>query len=249
MIRNFPRPHSLREWERTNADGASDGVVGVRNGIGKLKPRSASILVGVVSLLALPAHVIAHGSEGEMSDAAVGSHAEHPAEFRSSGRNYTGTRELYEVPPVTLISQDGEEVALAAAIDEGKDVMMNFIFTSCTTICPVLSASFDEVDQRMESRGQEIDLISISIDPEYDTRERLAAYAERVGADESWRFFTGERDTILLLQKAFDTYRGNKMNHVPLTFIKRAGVREWARLEGFPSVEELLLEYQNLQEQ
>ncbi len=107
MIRNFPRPHSLREWERTNADGASDGVVGVRNGIGKLKPRSASILVGVVSLLALPAHVIAHGSEGEMSDAAVGSHAEHPAEFRSSGRNYTGTRELYEVPPVTLISRHG----------------------------------------------------------------------------------------------------------------------------------------------
>ncbi len=159
--------------------------------------------------------------------------------------NYTRTSVAYQVPDIDLFSHDGKAISLVSEITGDKPVMVNFIFTSCTTICPVLSASFAEVSRRLAEKGDQVEFISISIDPEYDTQPKLAEYAERMGAGDSWRFLTGDPDDVLKVEKAFKTYRGNKMNHLPLTFIKPAGAKEWIRLEGFPSVDEILMEYRS----
>ena len=164
---------------------------------------------------------------------------------RSSRPNYTRASVAYSVPEVELTAHDGTRVGLIAALGEDRSVMVNFVFTSCTTICPVLSASFAAVNRQLSEAGEDVEFLSISIDPEYDTRVKLAEYAKKVGAGGNWLFFTGSQEDILDLQTAFDTYRGNKMNHLPLTFLKRAGARNWTRLEGFPSVEEILMEYRS----
>ena len=63
-------------------------------------------------------------------------------------------------------------------------------------------------------------MVSISIDPEYDTPEALNAYARRFDAGPQWEFLTGSLDDSIAVQKAFDADRGDKMNHAPLTLFR-----------------------------
>ena len=86
-------------------------------------------------------------------------------------------------------------------------------------------------------------MISITIDPEQDTPERLKEYAGRFKAGSGWQFLTGSIDDIITTQKAFDAYKGDKMNHVTLSFIRSAADGPWVRLEGFTSAAEVVSEY------
>jgi protein SCO1/2 len=86
-------------------------------------------------------------------------------------------------------------------------------------------------------------LVSISIDPEYDTPPRLRDYAKKFSALPQWRHYTGTREASLAVQKAFHAYRGDKMNHFPVTFLRGAPRRPWIRLEGFATPDVLAREY------
>jgi protein SCO1/2 len=76
----------------------------------------------------------------------------------------------------------------------------NFVFTSCTDICPLLTATMAQVrDDLRQAKllGDKAVIVSFSVDPEHDTPEVLATYGERFGAVPSeWRFLTGERQAV-----------------------------------------------------
>jgi protein SCO1/2 len=75
----------------------------------------------------------------------------------------------------------------------GKVWVANFIFTRCPTVCPVFSRKMAEVQQRSAGLGAGLHLVSFSVDPGYDTPARLAAYAQRYGAEPGrWTFLTGD---------------------------------------------------------
>ncbi len=126
--------------------------------------------------------------------------------------------------------------------------MVNFIFTTCTTICPVMSGIFAQVQKELGPESAEVRMISVSIDPEYDTPERLREYAERFGAGPQWQFLTGDIDDIVAVQKSFDVYRGNKMSHEPTTLLRKSASDPWVRLDGIASAAEIVAEYRQLAE-
>lgn len=161
-------------------------------------------------------------------------------------RGYLRTEAAYEVPDVTLTNQEGERVSLRALLAGPQPVMLNYIYTSCTTICPVLSASFAQTQQALGPEARDIRMVSISIDPEYDTPARLRDYAQRFDAGEGWELLTGSLADIVTVQKAFDAYRGNKASHIPLTFIHAGADDRWIRMQGFASAAELVQEYRGL---
>ena len=134
----------------------------------------------------------------------------------------------------------------AFLIEFGNSKTINFIFTSCTTICPVLSATFSQVQNKYGSQINDVKMVSISIDPEYDTPDRLNQYAQRFHAQKSWTFLTGDLDTVMIVLDAFDAYRGDKMNHIPLALISTPDTSGWVRLEGFANAGDLINEYQAL---
>lgn len=177
--------------------------------------------------------------------AAPGGHGDH-ALHAPAGADYLRRVEAYAVPDVTLVGSNGERVALASLLGSGMPVMLNFIFTSCTTICPVMTATFASVQHELGEEHRKIQLVSISIDPLHDTPPRLAAYAERQRAKQPWRFLTGEPGSILSVQEAFQAYRGDKMNHAPLTFLRAAPGDPWVRIQGFPTAADLIREYRGL---
>jgi protein SCO1/2 len=152
----------------------------------------------------------------------------------------------YELPKVSMLRADGAKVGFAADIDTGQPVILNFVYTSCTTICPLMSQIFAQVQEGLGVERERVLLVSVSIDPEYDTGPRLAAYSKQFGAGPQWRFYTGSVQASAAIQKAFAVYRGDKMNHMPVTFLRAAPGRPWVRLDGFATPAELLGEYRRL---
>jgi len=170
-------------------------------------------------------------------------HAHHGSRIRTG---YVRSVASYKLPEVTLVDTKGKPVPLASLLDVPEPVLLNFIFTSCTTICPVLSATFSQVQTMVGDQHDRLNMVSISIDPEHDTPARLDTYAARFDAGRQWRFLTGSLSDIVTVQKAFDAYRGEKMSHVPLTFLRSSPSGPWVRIEGFASAAELVGEYQAL---
>lgn len=102
------------------------------------------------------------------------------------------------VPDFTLIDQSGERVRLADLA--GKVVALDFIYTRCPLpeVCPRLSANFAQVQRRFaDHMGKDLVLLSLTLDPQYDTTATLAAYAKIWNAERAgWRFLTGDPATI-----------------------------------------------------
>ena len=88
-------------------------------------------------------------------------------------------------------------------------------------------------------------MVSISIDPENDTPAQLKAYAQKFGADSHWTFLTGPVQDVAAVQRAFDVYDSDKMNHQPLTLLRTAPGTQWVRIDGFATPEQLAGEYRN----
>lgn len=171
-------------------------------------------------------------------------HAHHAEMLSQQG--YLRTEAAYEVPDVMLTNQDGERVALREILAGPRPVMLNYIFTSCTTICPVLSASFAQTQKALGPDVANVRMVSISIDPDYDTPQRLRDYAKRFRGADGWQLLTGSLEDVVAVQKAFDAFRGDKMNHIPLTFLRAGTDDRWIRMQGFASASELVREYRSL---
>lgn len=104
-----------------------------------------------------------------------------------------GLPDLAKMPAFQLIDQAGQ--GLTAADVQGKVLLVGFIYTTCEDICPVVTAQMKGLQDDLAQAGLlgEAQLLSISVDPEQDRPERLAAYAAKFGADlATWRFLTGE---------------------------------------------------------
>lgn len=106
-------------------------------------------------------------------------------------------RRLGRVPPFALIERNGKDITLADL--RGKVWIADFIFTQCVDACPLMSATMARLQSEFVNEP-DLRLVSISVDPEYDTPAILARYATQFGADpDRWYFLTGEKKTIYRL--------------------------------------------------
>lgn len=157
--------------------------------------------------------------------------------------SYKRSVEKYEIPDVTLINQDGKRVRFKSLVESDKPVVVDFIYGTCTTICPVLSAGFSNLQKRLGD-SQKVRLISITIDPENDTPQVMKEYLNRYRAKPGWEFLTGNRRDIDRVMHAFDAYFRNKMDHKPLNFIRSPKDGTWVRLYGLLGSQDFLKECQ-----
>jgi protein SCO1/2 len=105
-------------------------------------------------------------------------------------------------PNVELTTHEGEKVRFFDDVIEGKVVAINFIFTKCRNTCPAETAKMRQVQRLLGDRvGKDVFIYSISLDPRWDTPERLKAYAEKFEVRPGWTFLTGDIDDIDLIQK------------------------------------------------
>lgn len=173
-------------------------------------------------------------------------HMDHSAHMAMMQKKQERTIENYNLPQVKLINQDGIEKDLEKYLDSDKLVVVDFIFTTCTTICPVLSAGLSNLQKTLGDEATNAKFVSITIDPEHDNPDVLKAYRHKYDMGSQHDLLTGSRQDINIVMKAFNADMPNKMTHYPLTFFRAPGEQQWVRVFGLMSVADLLKEYKNL---
>jgi protein SCO1 len=106
--------------------------------------------------------------------------------------------------PFTLIDQEGNPFNAEDKL-RGKIVAINFIYTTCSDVCPLFTVEFARLQQALRSQTQlNSFLVSITTDPDIDSPKVLKAYARRFGADfQNWAFLTGDESRLKDVWKRF----------------------------------------------
>lgn len=147
----------------------------------------------------------------------------------------SGAVSSFRIPDVTVQDQNGKSLNFYSDLVKGRVVAVNFVFTTCTAICPSLTATFRRVQQQLQQKSLNAQLISISVDPTTDTPERLRAFAEKFKAETGWTFVTGNSSDIDSLLKEFGVAVANKNEHTPMILIGNDEAGFWTRTYGLSS--------------
>lgn len=139
------------------------------------------------------------------------------------------------IPDVTIQDQNGKSLNFYGDLVKGKVVAVNFVFTTCTAICPSLTATFRRVQQQLAEQKIPAHLISISVDPTVDTPERLHAFAAKFKAEAGWTFVTGNTSDIDSILNGFGVGVANKNDHTPMVLIGNEESGYWTRAYGLSS--------------
>lgn len=137
-----------------------------------------------------------------------------------------------EAPDFVLVNQDSQRFDSRRL--RGKVVVLNFIFTTCTDVCPIFTANLAQLQRKLNERhGTELFFVSITTDPEVDSAKVLNAYAQRYNADfKNWAFLTGSEAQLKQVWDGFGVRVIRKgrglVQHTSLTtVIDRQGLRRF----------------------
>jgi protein SCO1 len=139
------------------------------------------------------------------------------------------------IPDVPVQDQNGKSLNFYTDLVKGKVVAINFVFTTCTTICPPLTATFRRVQQQLAEQNSPAQLISVSVDPAIDTPERLRDFAAKFKAEPGWAFVTGNTSDINSLLQRLGVAVTNKNDHTPMILIGNDEAGYWTRAYGLSS--------------
>ena len=142
------------------------------------------------------------------------------------------------IPDTPVVDQSGAARHFYSDLVRDRVVVINFIFTSCTTICPTMGATFAKLQELAGDR--KVSLISVSVDPATDTPERLAAWSRRLGARPGWTLVTGRTADIDQLLKSLGVFTGDRNSHTPLVLAGDARRNNWQRASGLAAPSALL---------
>lgn len=125
-------------------------------------------------------------------------------------------------------TQDHRDVRFSELV-AGRRVALQFIFTSCGTVCPPMGAQFAALGKLLDDRDvDDVHLVSVSIDPARDTPDKLAAWADRFGHDAArWTLITAPAPSTDALLRALGMATGDKTDHPAVVLLNNGHDREW----------------------
>jgi protein SCO1 len=137
-------------------------------------------------------------------------------------------------PNVQLTTQDGRKVRFYDDLLKGKRVIINFIFTTCGSSCPLETARLKQVEKILgDHMGRDVFFYSITVDPKHDKPSVLKKYAESYHTGPGWLFLTGKpEDTELIRQKLGQAARAGQnqiTDHSTSIMIGNEATGEWIR--------------------
>lgn len=120
-------------------------------------------------------------------------------------------------------------------------VVITFVYTRCTTICPVSNVIYQSIQKHLDDGGDDkTRLISISIDPDHDRPADLAKMAATFDSGPRWQLVTGERGEISSLLGSFGLRLGAVEDHDPMFLVGNGTNQKYTRISGLPEPEEIL---------
>jgi cytochrome oxidase Cu insertion factor (SCO1/SenC/PrrC family) len=124
------------------------------------------------------------------------------------------------VPDLEVLDQDGRTLHAYTDLIQGKTVVVSFMYTSCTAVCPLMGKTLAKLQDALGPRlGSDVFFLSISMDPENDTPERLKAWGERFARKPGWTLVTGTKENVEELQTALAGAPVRKGDHTPAVLL------------------------------
>ena len=137
-------------------------------------------------------------------------------------------------PNLPVISQDGKTYQFYQDLVRDKIVIINFMFTNCQTVCPLMTSRMAEVRRRLGERvGKDIFIYSITVDPEHDTQQVLKDYAEAFETGPGWLFLTGNREDLFAIRAKFGERSLVLSAHRSEAALGNDATGEWTKLSSF----------------
>ncbi len=166
---------------------------------------------------------------------------EEPATADVTPALYDADVSKLNIPDVELLDQNGRKIRFYTDLVKGRTVAINFIFTTCTTICPPLGATFARVQKELGDKvGRDVRFISISVDPATDTPERLKAWGAKFHAGDGWTFVTGAKPQVDELLRALGASSARREDHSPTILIGNDARGSWTRTYGLAKSSQLV---------
>ena len=170
------------------------------------------------------------------ADDSVASHEAEMTKVSASGQ-----ASKMNIPDIEVLDQNGRKIHFYTDLVKGQTVVINFIFTTCTTICPPLGATFARVQKELGDKvGRDVRFISISVDPATDTPERLKAWGAKFHAGEGWTFVTGNKPQVDELLRALGASSARREDHSPTVLIGNDAQGTWTRTYGLANTGQLV---------
>jgi protein SCO1 len=144
------------------------------------------------------------------------------------------------IPTAQVIDQRGRRLDLASELIGTRVAAIQFIFTRCVTTCPILGNQFAEVRRRLaDQMPNDFALISISVDPEYDTPARLNDWSKRQGGGPGWWLVTGPKPDFDRLLKALGASTADRQNHQSQVLVVDGATGQGLRTSGLAAAGQL----------
>jgi protein SCO1 len=170
--------------------------------------------------------------------------ATHDAHHHAAPADTKPTSARVTLHELQLLDADGQAVRFKSEAVGNRIVVVDFIYTSCTTICPVTSAVFAEVQKHLIERlgerfGPDVKLITLTVDPATDTPERLKDYAGNFGSPAGWLWLTGEKPKVNKVLAGLGAYAADFTRHSGAVLVGDARSGDWTRFYGIPNARDI----------
>jgi protein SCO1/2 len=153
-----------------------------------------------------------------------------PASIARTAPERTAQGTVVKLNDAVVVDQSGRSLRFLTDVIGDRVAVVDFVYASCTTTCPLLSATMARLQAKLaKDLGSKVVLISLTLDPANDTPARLAAYADRFHRREGWYWLTGRRTEVESLLRGFGAYVANPEAHQNIFVIGRASQDRWSR--------------------
>lgn len=133
-----------------------------------------------------------------------------------------------------VVTHEGKTVRFYDDLIRDKVVVVSFMFTSCTDMCPINTARLTQVaDVLGEALGKDVFFVSISVDPENDTPEKMRAFADAFYQGPGWTFVTGSPENLKTITYQLGNREENRSDHINEIILGNDRTGEWARNTPF----------------
>jgi protein SCO1/2 len=139
-----------------------------------------------------------------------------------------------------LLTQENKTVRFYKDLLKGKVVLINFMFTTCKGVCSPMTANLAKVQRYLGERvGRDINMISISVDPETDTTAVLKHYSETFKAQPGWYFLTGKKENVDWVLYKLGGYVEDKSEHSSVLILGNEATGEWMKMPAMAGPTEI----------
>lgn len=154
-----------------------------------------------------------------------------------------------QVLDLALVDETGLARNFRSEVIGDRIAVLNFVYTTCKTACPMASAMFGQVQEQLGPRlGEEVVLVSLSIDPVTDRPARLLAAARQFHSKAGWTWLTGDKATMDRVLHGLGAVVSNAADHPTMVMIGDGISGQWVRVLGFPSPDDIMTHVERLRD-